>query len=228
MCVKLFAVIPALIVLVSLCGSPVPLGGSATPTASPIPTPTAHVPVLTPLTPPPTDVQIVTPVPTDAARRPICSFEHLSEKVASQEGAAAHTLIFVGISNTGPTDCDLPGPPLLMLLQDSSGASLDIDHDTQKCDGTTAECVQAGPIHLLAGVPTLGAPDAITGQARMIVSIATIELFAPCASPSAKASFLGLLFAGAGGPFLEVVLRRPIELQKCAPSVTLASFGPAS
>jgi hypothetical protein len=60
---------------------------------------------------------IVTPVPTDAARRPICSFEHLSTKVVSQEGAAAHTFIFVGISNTGPEDCDLSGPPVLMLLR---------------------------------------------------------------------------------------------------------------
>jgi hypothetical protein len=203
-------------------------GGSLTPTASPVPTPTAHSPVLAPLTAAPTDVSVVTVAPTDSAGRPICSAEHLSAKVVSQEGAAAHTFVFVGISNTGPQGCDLPGPPLLMLLQDSSAGNLDIDHDTNHCDGTTNDCVQAGPVQLSAGVPTPGAPDAIAGQARLVVTIATIELFAPCPSPNVQARYLALLFLGVGVPFLEVLLPAPVELQKCAPQVTLRSFGPAS
>jgi hypothetical protein len=170
---------------------------------------------------------IVTPVPTDAARRPICSFEHLSTKVVSQEGAAAHTFIFVGISNTGPEDCDLSGPPVLMLLQDSSGGSLGIDHDTNKCGRATGDCVQPGPVTLRAGLPTPGAPAAIAGQAQLVVTIATIELFAPCPSPNVMARYLGLVFSGAGVSFLEVLLSSPIELQTCVPSVTLRSFGPA-
>jgi hypothetical protein len=106
----LIAFTPAIFALISLCGSPVPLGGSSTPTTSPIATPTAHSPIVT----------RVSPVPTTSLAA--CNASDLRGAFVGFDAAAATYFLTFGITNVGASGCALTGPPQLRFL-DADGAA---------------------------------------------------------------------------------------------------------
>ncbi len=244
---KFFAVIPALVFLVSLCGSPVPLGGSATPTASPIPTPTAYAPVLSPLTPPLTATPVVpTSEPSATTRWLPCEASDLAGAFVGFGAAGAHYFPMFGISNVGASQCTLTGPPSLRFLA-AGGTAIPIPYTTgTACGGSASQCAQNGPLcedsnagclfsgslELPSGAPTphpwpQTQTPAELGQAVLSMGVAVDGLNYGCQPLDPQPATIGLVFPGTGE--IDIALAGlASDVPKCWQGVELVDYGIAN
>jgi Protein of unknown function (DUF4232) len=227
-----FAVIPAIVVLVSLCGSPVPLPGSPTPTASPILTRTVtRVPSAASISP--------TPGPSLAA----CNASDLTGAFVGFNAAAATYFLIFGVTNVGASGCELTGPPQLRFL-DTYGAAIPMAYATSApCHRTAPDCVQNGPLCWNANVGCVydglielppGAPTphpwpqtqtpAELGQAALTVSMGSDGLYDGCQPLDPQPATIGLLFPGTGE--IDIGLAGDEGIQKCWRGVQLENYGP--
>ncbi len=219
------AVIPAMVVLVSVCGSPVPLGGSATPTASPIPTPTAHASVLTLLTAAPSASPI-------APLLALCTVGQLAVAFVSPNAADGEAFSSFGISNTSQTPCRLTGPPALRF-RSSDGFVIPIPYvtDAPVCDGTNSPPCLSVSIDLSANATTprpFATPPAEPGprgQVGLTVTGTFGDRLSTCDVPTPAT--LGFVFPRIDGE-LDVPLTAGYAPKTCWVDVRLRDYGPPS
>jgi hypothetical protein len=212
-----------MVVLVSLCGSPVPLGGSATPTASPIPIPGAHSPVSTQLIPTPTP-------PLVAPYLAPCTVDQLSIAFVSPNAADGEAFSSFGINNTSPSSCRLTGPPVLHF-RSNDGSEIAIPYATPVCGGGSGLGCLAFTTDLSSNAPTprqFATPPAVPGypvQIRLTVTGTFADRLSTCEVPTPAT--LGLAFPGMDGE-LDVPLTGGYAPVTCWVDVTLHDYGPPS
>lgn len=137
-----------------------------------------------------------------------------------------------GLSNLGPEDCNLGGPPVVRLLTaDDSDLGLSYDTNTPCSPGSFAypqvsnetDCVTGGPLYMYAGRPAPEEAVRGSGEATLTIAIANTANFDPPCATTGEARYLALQFPGSAGE-LRVAFPQGIEVQTCYPQLRLHRF----